>query len=124
MTRVNSSTPFALNEKRNLLKQNTFEFGTDVICCLVDPFIQQRNQSHLAPSIKQKIAVVLIRCSFRVPPLHHQRELMLEIFQQRVKRGQDATCLLNSYQQIIIRNPYLEPNHFAKLGVNTRTQNI
>ena len=67
MSRVNSSTPFALNEKRNLLKQNTFEFGTDVICCLVDPFIQQRNQSHLAPSIKQKIAVVLDKMQLPSP---------------------------------------------------------
>ena len=67
MTRMNSSTPFALNENRNLLKQNSFEFGTDVICCLVDPFIQQRNQSHLAPSIKQKIAVVLDKMQLPSP---------------------------------------------------------
>ena len=90
---------------------------------LIRLFNKEINHIWLPPS-SRKLLWYLIRCSFRVPPLHHQRELMLEIFQQRVKRGQDATCLLNSYQQIIIRNPYLEPNHFAKLGVNTRTQNI
>ena len=59
MARVNSSTLFALNGNKDLLKQSSFEFGMDIACSLVGPFIQERNQSHLAPSIKWKIAVVL-----------------------------------------------------------------
>ena len=34
----------------------------------------------------------LIWCSFRIPPLQCQIELMFEIFYRRVKKGQDATC--------------------------------
>ena len=41
------------------------------------------------------------------------------IFHQRVKRGQDATCVLKSYQQIVIRNPYLERNYLAMLAQKT-----
>ena len=52
MARVNSSTLFALNGNKDLLKQSSFEFGMDIACSLVGPFIQERNQSHLAPSIK------------------------------------------------------------------------
>ena len=41
------------------------------------------------------------------------------IFHQRVKRGQDAACVLNSHQQIVIRNPYLERNYLAMLAQKT-----
>ena len=59
LARVNSSTLFALSGNKDPLKQSSFEFGMDIVCSLVGLFIQQRNQSHLAPSIKRKIAVVL-----------------------------------------------------------------
>ena len=59
IARVNSSTLFCLNGNKDSLKQSSFEFGMDIVCSLVGPFIQQRNQSHLGPSIKRKIAVVL-----------------------------------------------------------------
>ena len=59
MVRVNSSTLFSLNENKHLLKQSSFEFGMNTVCSLAGPFIEPRNQSHLAPSIKRKISVVL-----------------------------------------------------------------
>ena len=59
MARVNSTTLFSLKRNKDPLKQNSFEFGMDIVYSLVGPFIQQRNQSHLAPSIKRNIAVVL-----------------------------------------------------------------
>ena len=56
---MNSSTLFALNGIKDPLKQSSFEFAMGIVCRLVGSFIQQRNQSHLAPSIKRKIALVL-----------------------------------------------------------------
>ena len=41
MARVNSSTLFALNGNKDPLKQSSFEFGMDIVCSLVGPFIQQ-----------------------------------------------------------------------------------
>ena len=40
---VNSSTLFAVNGIEDPLKQSSFEFGIDIVCSLVGPFIQQRN---------------------------------------------------------------------------------
>ena len=45
-------------------------------------------------------------------------------FPSKSERGQDTTCVLISYQKIVIRHPYLESNYFAKQTVNTRAQNI
>ena len=57
--RINSPILFALNGKKVLLKQNSYEFSRNLVCSRFGPFIQQRNQSHLAPFIKRKIAVLL-----------------------------------------------------------------
>ena len=102
MAWVNSSTLFALIGNKDPLKQSLFEFGIDIICSLVGQFIQQRNQAHLTPSIKQKVALPNTADVWN--------------FHQRVKRGQGATFVLNSYKQILIRNPYLESNYFVIIG--------
>ena len=82
----------------------------DIVCSLVDPFNQQRNQSHLAPSIKRKIDVVLDMMQLPNPAAAPPNRADVGNFQ--------------SNQQIIIRNPYLESNYLAKLAVNIRAQNI
>lgn len=80
------------------------------------------NHIWLLPS-SGKLPVVLDIMQLRFPLLYRQIELILEIFHQRVS-DQDATRILNNYQQIIIKNPYLESDYLTKLAVNTRAQNI
>ena len=58
--RVNASTLFALNNKKeDPSKQESFVFGMSVVLGLVGPFIQQRNQSKLSPCAKAKTAMDL-----------------------------------------------------------------
>ena len=57
--RVNASTLFAMNQKKDPLKLNSFEFGMDVVFGLISPFLKQRNKSRLSPIIKKKMALTL-----------------------------------------------------------------
>ena len=66
MACVNVSTLFALNNKKNPLKQDLFVFGMSVVFGLVGPFIKRHNQSRLSPCIKTKIALTLGMMSIRV----------------------------------------------------------
>lgn len=59
MARVNSSTLFALNNKIDPLKQDSFDFGMSLVFGLVGPFVKQRDPANLKPGIKQKIALTL-----------------------------------------------------------------
>ena len=127
MTCVNSPTLFALNGSKNHLQQSSLEFGTDLVCSLAGPFIQQRNQSHLAPSIKRKIAMILDIMQLPNPAAAPPNRADVGDFPSKSEKR--STCYntqytLNSYQKIVIRNPYLQSNYFAKLVVNTRAQNI
>ena len=83
---------------------------------LVHLFSKETNHIWFFPS-SGKFLWYLIWGSLRTPSLHHQIELMLEISHQRGNRGHDAICVLNSYQQLVIRNPYLESNYFVKFAV-------
>ena len=56
---MNVSTLFALNNKRDLWKQDSFVFGVSVVFVLVAPFIQQRNQWRISLCVKAKIALIL-----------------------------------------------------------------
>ena len=62
MARVNASTLFPLNHKKNPLKQYSFVFGMSI-----SPFIQQRKQSRLSPCVKAKIALALSMMGIQVP---------------------------------------------------------
>ena len=124
IVRVNSSTLFALNGKKVPLKQNSYEFSSDLVCSLFGPFIQQRNLSHLAPFVKRKIAVLLDMMQLPNPAAAPPNKADVEHFPSKSEKRSRCYVILNSYQQFGIRNPYLESNYFAKLAVNTRVQNI
>lgn len=57
MSRVNSSTIFALNNNNDPLKVNSFEFGVDLAMDLVKPLINNRKQQGLPKQIQNKIAL-------------------------------------------------------------------
>ena len=59
MARVNSPTLYAMNQKKDPLKMNAFEFGMDVVFGLVASFLKQREQTRLSPIIKKKMALTL-----------------------------------------------------------------
>ena len=62
MARVNASTLFLLNHKKDPLKQYSFVFGMSV-----SPFIQQRKQSRLSLCVKTKIALALSMMGIQIP---------------------------------------------------------
>lgn len=57
--RVNSSTIFALVGKKDPRKQNSLDFGWNLVMQLTKPFITQRNIHPLGSSIKNKIGIIL-----------------------------------------------------------------
>ena len=59
MACVNASTLFALNNKKDPLKQDLSVFEMSVVFGLAGPFIKRHNQSSLSPCIKTKIALTL-----------------------------------------------------------------
>ena len=67
---------------------------------------QQENQSHLAPPIKQKFSVVFDLMELPNPATAPPNRADIE----------------NFLPEIVIKNPYLESDYFAKLTVNTRAQ--
>ena len=119
----NSSTLLALHGNKDPLKQNSFEFGLDIVCSLAGPFIQQRSQSHLAPSIKQKVAVVLDM--MQLPNLTVAPANSADVGDFPSKSEKRSRCYMcieqlpaNCHQKSISGNKF-----FAK-QVNTRAQNI
>ena len=59
MARVNSCTTFALQEKYDPCKQDSFEYCYTLLYQLVKPFIQLRSLNGLATLLRQKIELVI-----------------------------------------------------------------
>ena len=102
IVRVNSSTLFALNGKKVPLKQNSYEFSSDLVCSLFGPFIQQRNLSHLAPFIKRKIAVLLDMMQLPNPPAAPPNKADVEHFPSKSEKR--SICYVHIEQLPTIRD--------------------
>ena len=59
MTRLNSSTIFALQKKYNPCKQDSFEYCYTLLYQLVKPFKQSRSLNDLTTIVRQKIELVI-----------------------------------------------------------------
>ena len=57
--RVNAGTLFALNQNKNPLQQDSFEFGMKIVYSLVKPFISQRNLLRVSPVVKKKVEMFI-----------------------------------------------------------------
>lgn len=57
--RVNAQTMCSLNNNEVPRKTSSFEFGFELANSLINPFIRQRDRTHLTASVKRKISDVL-----------------------------------------------------------------
>ena len=63
---VNSSTTFALQEKYDPCKQDSFEYCYFLLYQLVKPFIQSRSLNGLTILVRQKIELVIGKRQWKV----------------------------------------------------------
>lgn len=99
--RVNSGTLFALNNNLNPLRQDSFEFGMDIVYSLVTPFISQRNLFRVSRVVKKKVHMFIDDANIEIAipdaagPSRSDKRARCDTCKRNLKKGELQNKLLS-----------------------------